>query len=287
MSNVAYTLSLQRNNFYRTIGNIKRSRLILPGLLFYATIQIASAQSPSVTAQVPDWALPGSATHQQVPPPADFHRATRTKIIQIGIFDGQSDVGAALTPGSGSYDPATNEYTITAAGYNVWYTRDEFSYLWKKMSGDISLAINVSFPDTAGVADRKAIIIIRQSLDDDSKEAMVALHGGGLLHLAWRPEKGENIKEMRVDIQSLTGIKSLDPKALIHAQRIGIEKHGDDFALFVSMTGEPMHQYGKPIHLRLNGPFYVGIGFSSHHPVNEATTIISNVVLANAAGKVN
>ena len=286
MSNVAHALSSQRNNFCRIVGTMKGSRLVLPGLLFYAALQTASAQSPTVTAQVPDWALPGSATHQQVPPPADFHRVTRTKNVHIGIFDGQSDVGAALTPGSSSYDPATDQYTITAAGYNVWYTRDEFSYLWKKMSGDVSLAANVSFPDTAGVADRKAIIIIRQSLNDDSKEAMVALHGGGLLHLAWRPETGENIKEMRVDIGSLTGIKSTDPKLLIHAKRIGIEKHGDDFALFVSMTGEPMHQYGKPIHLQLDGPFYVGLGFSSHHPVNKATGILSDVVLVNGAGKV-
>jgi AraC-like DNA-binding protein len=26
--------------------------------------------------EVPDWAIPGSATHKQVPPPPDFHRAT-------------------------------------------------------------------------------------------------------------------------------------------------------------------------------------------------------------------
>ena len=52
------------------------------------------------------------------------------------------------------------------------------------MSGDVSLAADVNFPDTAGYGDRKAVVIIRQSLDDDSKEAMVALHGAGLMHLA-------------------------------------------------------------------------------------------------------
>lgn len=43
--------------------------------------------------------------------------------------------------------------------------------------------------------DRKAIVIIRQSLDDNSEEAMVALHGGGLLHMAWRPAKAQNLQE--------------------------------------------------------------------------------------------
>lgn len=67
------------------------------------------------------------------------------------------------------------------------------------MSGDVSLAADFNFPDTAGYFDRKAVLIIRQALEDDSKEAMAALHGGGLIHLAWRPEKGQSIKEMRVD----------------------------------------------------------------------------------------
>ena len=260
--------------------------LLLPCLLLCADMQTVSAQVPVAKVDVPDWALPGSATHKQVPPPLDFHRAARTENTPISMFDGQSDVGAALAAGSSSYDPATKKYTINSAGYNVWYTRDEFRYLWKKMSGDVSLAADVTFPDTAGYDDRKAIVIIRQSLDDDSKEAMVGLHGAGLLHLAWRPEKNENLKEMRVDLKSFTGNNTADTKTVIHAKRIGIEKRGDDFSLFVSLTGEPMHRYGNPVHLHIDGPFYTGIGFSSHQPVVVATTILSNVVLENAAGRV-
>jgi len=98
------------------------------------------------TPTVPDWALPGSATHKQVPPPADFHRPSRVLPTPIGIFDGQADVGGALVPGSASYDPATKQYTVSSAGYNIWYQRDEFRFLWKKMSGDVSLAADASFP---------------------------------------------------------------------------------------------------------------------------------------------
>ena len=49
-------------------------------------------------------------------------------------------------PGSASYDPATKQYTVSSAGYNIWYQRDEFRFLWKKMSGDVSLAADASFP---------------------------------------------------------------------------------------------------------------------------------------------
>lgn len=276
LSNVTVNKS---RNFYRYLRNA--GMILLPGLFLCLTIQTTSAQTTPAKVNVPDWALPGSATHQQVPPPTDFHRAPRTSNKHIGVFDGQTDVGAALVPGSSSYAPATKQYTINSAGYNVWYTRDEFRYLWKKMNGDVSLAADINFPDTAGYGDRKAILVIRQSLDDDSKETMVALHGAGLLHLAWRPEKGQEIKEMRVDLKALTGSDKI-----IHAKRIGIEKHGDDFAVFVSLTGEPMHQYGAPVHLHIDGPFYVGIGFCSHLPATISTAVLSNVVLENSAGKV-
>jgi hypothetical protein len=73
----------------------------------------------------------------------------------------------------------------------------------------------------------------------------------------------------------------------INARRIGIEKRGDSFALFVSQNGEPMHQFGPPMSLHIDGPFYVGIGFCSHLPDKAETAILSNVVVENSAGKVH
>ena len=247
---------------------------------------LAYAQKPVV----PDWALPGSKTHKQVAPPSDFHRPARTSMTPIGIFEGQSDIGAALVPGSSSYNPTTKQYTIISAGYNIWYVRDKFRFLWKKMSGDVSLAADIDYPDSTGYFDRKAVLVIRESLDDDSKETLVALHGDGMIHLAWRPEKGHRIKDMEYRIGSrggLPGGKSPDDLVTDHAKRIGIEKHGDSIALFVSMDGEPMHQFGAPIQLHIKEPFYVGIGFCSHLPDKTDTAILSNVVLMNAAGEVH
>src|SRR5246127_486801 len=157
------------------------------------------AQAPTATSAtaMPEWAQPGSPTHVQVPPPADFHRPSRNFDSPIGVFQGQSDIGAAVVPGSANYDANTKQYTINSAGYNIWYSRDEFRYLWKKMSGDVSLEADVAFPDPKGYGDRKAVLVIRQNLDDDSKEAMTGQHGAGMIHLAHRPEPGANIKDMQ------------------------------------------------------------------------------------------
>lgn len=264
----------------------RRSLVALVALLVNATA--IAADAPAAKPSVPEWAQPGSATRTQVAPPADFRRATTTFATPIGVFDGQSDIGTAVVPGAASYDATSGSYTIRSAGYNIWYTRDEFRYLWKKMSGDVSLAADIAYPDPEGFDDRKAVLVIRQDLDDDSKEAIVALHGGGMIHLAQRPTKGARVKDMeyRIGGRGRPGGASPDSLVTVIAKRIGIEKHGDEFTLWVSLEGEPMHQFGPPIALHFDAPFYVGIGFCSHLPDTVDTAVLSNVVLEPAAGKV-
>ncbi len=267
------------------------STSLLAALAVSGATRMLHAQTPPAQnplSPVPDWALPGSATHQQVAPPADFHRPSTNFDASIGVFDGQSDIGSALVPGSASYDAATGQYTINSAGYNIWYTRDEFRFLWKHMSGDVSLAADINFPDPKGYGDRKVVVMIRQSLDDDSKAAMVAEHGAGMVHLAWRPEKDTRVTDMefRMGGRGRPGGASPDSLVTISPRRIGIEKHGDEFTIWVSLDGEPMHQFGPPIKLHLDAPFYVGIGFCSHLPETVDTAVFSNVVMENKAGNV-
>src|SRR3954468_13098807 len=259
-------------------------RIAALGALFISLPAFAQESTPPKL-EVPDWAIPGSATHKQVPPPPGFHRETLTFPEPLNGFT-VSEIGAPLVRGSAKY--ADGIYTVTSAGYNVWYTRDEFRYLWKQIKGDVSLAASIAYPDPNGYGDRKAVLVIRQDLEDDAKQALVALHGLGMIHLAQRPEKGVRVKdtEYRIGGRGRPGGASPDSLVGVMAKRIGIEKHGDSFALFVSLEGEPMHQFGPPINLQFETPFYVGIGFCSHLPDKSDTAVLSNVVLENAAGKV-
>jgi hypothetical protein len=242
-----------------------------------SAFQAGSPAQPAPTALVPDWALPGSPTHKQVPPPAGFHRPSRTENVPLGVFEGQSDIGGAIVPGASSYDAANRTYTIRSAGYNIWYNRDEFRFVWKQLSGDVSLAADASFPDPKGYDDRKAVLVIRQNLDDDSDEAIVGEHGTGMIHLAQRAEVDAQMNDAQFRFGgTLAGVR---------ARRIGIEKRGDQVAIFISITGEPLHQFGPPIQTHFHGPFYVGIGFCSHQPAQADTAVFSNVLLVNNAGK--
>ena len=247
----------------------------------------APAQAPPTNPAIPDWAYPGSASHRQVAPPVDFRRPSKTTNTPIGIFDGQTDVGSPIIPGSASYNAGTKQYTINSAGYNIWYQRDELQYLWKKMSGDVSLAGTVSFPDGNGYGDRKVVFIIRQDLDDDSIEVMTARHGAGLIHLAQRTTKGgQNRATFNLPAPRRPDGAPADTPVPAAPWRIGIEKKGAVFSLFISENGAPMHQVGQTLTFHMDEPFYAGIGFASHTPDKSDTAVVSNVVLENAAGKV-
>ncbi len=266
-------------------------RLLLLGLFLVNVARSALAQAPGTpqSPSVPAWAQPGLPTHTQVAPPPDFHRPSRNFDSRIGIFEGQSDIGSAVVPGDARYDPATRQYTITSARYNIWYTRDEFRFLWKKLSGNVSISADIAYPHPNGYGDPKAVLIVRQNLGDDSKEAMVAPHGLGMIHLAQRPERNVRIKAMeyRIGGRGRPGGATPDSLVPVMARRIGIEKRGNEFALFVSVDGEPMHQFGPPITLHFDEPFYAGIGFCSHLADKSDTAVISNLVFENSAGMVH
>jgi hypothetical protein len=274
-------------------GLLVRPRLALAlalALSVAASLLLARApaqQPPATSPAIPEWAYPGSASHRQVAPPSDFRRPSKTTNTPLGIFDGQTDVGSAIIPGSASYNTGTKQYTINSAGYNIWYQRDEFQYLWKKMSGDVSLAGTVSFPDGNGYGDRKVVFIIRKDLDDDSIEVMTARHGAGLIHLAQRTTKGGQITAtFNLPAPRRPNGAPADTPVPAAPWRIGIEKKGDVFSLFVSENGAPMHQVGQTLTFHMDEPFYAGIGFASHTPDKSDTAVVSNVVLENAAGKV-
>src|ERR1700758_3229763 len=106
-------------------------------------------------------------------------RAQREKENR-GAFEASSDVGTVLHPGSVEYDAENGTYTIAGSGENMWLSKDAYRFAWKKMSGDVSLSADISFLGTGGNPHRKAVLMIRQSLDTDSVYVDIARHGNGM-----------------------------------------------------------------------------------------------------------
>src|SRR5688500_5417809 len=104
----------------------------------------------------------------------------------IGIFEGASDVGTVSRPGVAKFDAGANRYSISGGGSNMWFSTDAFHFVWKKVSGDVSLAADIEIPQSNGDPHRKSVLIIRQSLEPNSAYADAALHGDGLTSLQYQ-----------------------------------------------------------------------------------------------------
>ncbi len=50
----------------------------------------------------------------------------------LGIFEKSADIGKPKNAGSSQYDETTQTYNLKGSGYNIWFNRDEFQYLYKK-----------------------------------------------------------------------------------------------------------------------------------------------------------
>lgn len=68
----------------------------------------------------------------------------------VGIFPFNRDIGEPAMKGSAQYDNDTQVYTVKGGGYDVWYNRDEFHYLWKKMSDDFILTATFKLAGEGG-----------------------------------------------------------------------------------------------------------------------------------------
>ena len=185
----------------------------------------------------------------------------------LGMFEGQSDVGKVVPAGKLSYSPSAGTYAVSAAGWDLWSTEDGFHYVWKKLSGDLSLTADIDFPVKTGAhsPNRKAVLMVRKSLDADDAYVDVAQHGSGMTALQYSRAKGEQTQS--------TGINIDAPK------RVRIEKRGDVFTMFVSTHGEPLHQVGATTKLHFDEPFYIGLGVSGHNTKAAEKAVFSNVEL--------
>src|SRR5205814_7004011 len=120
----------------------------------------------------------------------------------VGLFEGHGDVGAVGKPGSVEYDDTQKSYLVAGGGENMWAAADALHFVWKRMSGDLSLAADVRIAGTGGNAHRKAGLIIRQSLDPDSAYADVVIHGDGLTSLQYREVKGGPTREIQSNVSA-------------------------------------------------------------------------------------
>src|SRR5919197_793890 len=108
----------------------------------------------------------------------------------LGIFDAQADVGRVRHAGSASYDPERQAYLLAGSGQNMWNDRDDFHFVWKRMTGNFILTTRARFVGRGVEAHRKIGWTIRPSLEPNAAHVTAALHGDGPASLQFRRKTG-------------------------------------------------------------------------------------------------
>lgn len=188
---------------------------------------------------------------------------------QIGIFDGQSDIGTVLHPGSAIYDSGNQSYTMEGSGTNIWFGNDEFHYVWKKMKGDFILTAQVEFIGKGVELHRKIGWMVRQSLEGNSPLVSAMIHGDGLTSLQFRHTKGGDMEEKRSTIQG--------------ADIVQLQRKGSTYIMSVAHWGETFvsEEVADP---NMGNDVYVGLFICSHNPNVSEKAIFKNVRIEVPAG---
>jgi len=167
----------------------------------------------------------------------------------VGQFDGHTDIGTPALAGSANYDGANQQYTLAAAGTNMWFERDQFHFMWKRMKGDFILRTRAEFLGQGADPHRKLGWMVRPNLEADAPYADGAEHGDGLTSLQFRRAQGAVTEQIVLPITN--------------ASVLQLERKGDTCIFSAARFGEPFVRRALT-NFDLGDEVYVGLFLCSH-----------------------
>jgi hypothetical protein len=156
---------------------------------------------------------------------------------------------------AGFLEVAPDHISMSGGGTDIWNTADQFRFAYKTLTGDGSMTARVTGVGAGSNAWAKGGVMIRQSLDDGSVNAMIAVTGGngegGTFQ--WRPTANEASESSR----TLSGIAP--------PYWVRLVREGNTFTGYMSADGENWEQQGtSSIDVEMADPVYIGLGVTSH-----------------------
>lgn len=176
--------------------------------------------------------------------------------IPAGIFKSESDIGNPKKTGSSVFNPTDQSYILTGGGYNIWFERDEFHYLFNKMKGDFILTANFEFVGKGTDPHRKTGWMIRSSTDEKAIHITATLHGDGLTVLQWRVSEGAAMRDPQDEIFAADSSYNV----------IQLERIGKKIIMRAAHDNKPLVLIGTHEMANLSDEVLAGPFICSHNP---------------------
>ena len=182
---------------------------------------------------------------------------------KFGTFTNSDDVGGPPLKGAAEFDSSTGQYKVTGSGTDIWAKADQFHYVWREMSGNFAVTATAKFL-TDGIGHRKAVIMLRKSLDTDSPFVHLAIHGDGTPSVQFRNTKADNTNTVDFPIEGPGTWK------------LKLVRQGTTITVWIAKDGAPLRELGHTPN-QLGSPILVGLGVSSHTQEATNTVLFSDV----------
>jgi regulation of enolase protein 1 (concanavalin A-like superfamily) len=166
-----------------------------------------------------------------------------------------------------AYVEEGDKVTMSAAGHDIWDNADDFRFASKTLNGNGSVVVRVeSLVNTNAWA--KAGVMIRQSLDADSKFAYMIVSYSSGVSFGWRQ-------------QTAGTCGSVTQAAVAAPQWVKLTRTGDAFTAQYSTDGKTWTDVkntdGTAVSttLAMTGPVYIGLCVTGHNQAAATTAVMS------------
>jgi TolB protein len=180
----------------------------------------------------------------------------------IGAFEAHGDIGNPKLPGSASYNAAAQEYTLIAAGTNMWFARDQFHFASKRAKGDFILRTRAGFIGKGVDPHRKLGWMVRQTREADSPHVSAVVHGDGLTSIQFRRSQGAATEQVQL--------------AVTNADVLQLERTGSTYTFSAARYGETFVS-AQLTNLNLGDGVHAGLFLCSHNGDTTETAVFRDV----------
>ena len=169
--------------------------------------------------------------------------------IMFSHFKGQ-DIGNPKLKGTFQLEENTQKFTLSGAGYNLWFERDEFQFVSQKITGDFIFSANLQFLGEGVNAHRKMGLMIRNSDQENAVYMDGAVHGDGLTSLQYREKIGSETLEKASEIKA--------------PEFVQLERKGNVFIFRISKNNQPLLEVAR-VELNMEESVLAGMFIGSHN----------------------
>lgn len=186
------------------------------------------------------------------------------------------DIGTAeLLPGETVIE--NGEYTITAAGHDIWGNADGFRFAYLELSGDFDASVQIPFFNRGVDPWAKAGIMGRDTLDADSANFISTADesSGYGAQDSWRLTKGGSSSEWNL-------WENGGPQGFTDGDWVRLKREANAFTGFYHEDGEDDWIEMNTVEIKMDEPIFVGLIVTSHNQNILTTATFANFTVENA-----